>query len=344
MATKLQAQFPATNALSKCGAPTFEEIFIRNDVVSLCLLLNRRARSMRVIDFRAGASPAKRQFVQSIARKEGIEKIVALVERDECATWSRLGFLREGNIPGFYKRSDAHIMGCVVPAIGEFAESPPRVRPGDSGIFTVGRHNAFISQADDDDDAPAPAASAAAEKTVVQARKLARELAKAPLLPVKILQATSTEVGKRVLAATKEHRALTGFEPFGRDITREDHLVSSRGFSDLVIGAEVQRCYNNAFVEVLTAPRDDRERGFLIAALHATCEQLLAKEIVSAFGVTPADNVRMATAFAANGFRRTGLLRQHVRVQAARYSRESRNERADAILWTRKLATLQGDE
>ena len=97
--------------------PTFEEVFVRNEVVSLCLLLNRRARVMRVVDFRAGASPAKKAAVQSIARREHMEKVVALVERDECAAWARLGFQREGNIPGFYRRSDAFIMGCVVGAV-----------------------------------------------------------------------------------------------------------------------------------------------------------------------------------------------------------------------------------
>ena len=55
MATKLRAPV-GTNVATKGAAsakavtgsgergPTFEEVFVRNDVVSLCLLLNRRAR------------------------------------------------------------------------------------------------------------------------------------------------------------------------------------------------------------------------------------------------------------------------------------------------------------
>ena len=31
-----------------------DEVFFQNEAVSLCLLVNRRARTMRVIDFRAG--------------------------------------------------------------------------------------------------------------------------------------------------------------------------------------------------------------------------------------------------------------------------------------------------
>jgi len=350
MATKLRAPL-STNVATKgaasakavtshVGAPTFEEVFVRNDVVSLCLLLNRRARQMRVIDFRAGASPAKKLFVQSIARRERIEKVVVLVERDECATWARLGFVREGNIPGFYKRSDAFIMGCVVPPIDGSApaKADPKPRMAESGVFTVGRHSVYTSEDDEPDleeEAPAPAASAQAEKTVTQARRIGKELMNASLPSVKLTALSATDAHKRVAIATKEGRALTGFESFGRDVTRDDVVCATKGLNDLVIGAEIQRCYGNAFLEVLTAPRDDKERNFLASAIGAMCDRLLANEIVCAFSVTPADDVKMATAFVAAGFRRTGLLRQHLRVK---------NERVDAILWSRKLATPGEEE
>jgi hypothetical protein len=92
-----------------------EEVFFQNEAVSLCLLVNRRARTMRVIDFRAGPTNAKRLFVLSLAQREGVDKVYTLVERDEVATWVKLGFAKEGNIPGFYKRSDAFLLGCTVP-------------------------------------------------------------------------------------------------------------------------------------------------------------------------------------------------------------------------------------
>ncbi len=95
-----------------------EEVFFQNEAVSLCLLVNRRARTMRVVDFRAGPSHAKRLFVLSLAQREGVEKAYTLVERDEVATWVKLGFAKEGNIPGFYKRSDAFLLGCTVPPPG----------------------------------------------------------------------------------------------------------------------------------------------------------------------------------------------------------------------------------
>ena len=90
-----------------------DEIFFRNEAVSLCLLVNRRARTMRIVDFRAGPNPAKRLFVLSLAQREGVSKIYTLVERDEVQTWTKLGFAKEGTIPGFYKRSDAFFLGCA---------------------------------------------------------------------------------------------------------------------------------------------------------------------------------------------------------------------------------------
>src|SRR3984885_15751092 len=106
---------------------TVEEIFFQNEAVSLCLLINRRARTMRVVDFRAGPTNAKRLFVLTLAQREGVEKAYTLVERDECATWVKLGFAKEGNIPGFYKRSDAFLLGCSVDAA--LAREPREVAP-----------------------------------------------------------------------------------------------------------------------------------------------------------------------------------------------------------------------
>src|SRR5277367_6319217 len=91
-----------------------DEVFFQNDAVSLCLLINRRAKTMRVVDFRAGPTLAKRKLVLELAKREGMEKAYTLVERDEVSTWIKLGFAREGNIPGFYKRSDAFLLGCSV--------------------------------------------------------------------------------------------------------------------------------------------------------------------------------------------------------------------------------------
>src|SRR5271165_5238262 len=117
MAAKAFGAFGTNGAQQRAGQVVrgVEEIFFQNDAVSLCLLVNRRAGIMRVIDFRAGPSEAKRLFVLTLAQREGVEKAYTLVERDEVQTWTKLGFAKEANIPGFDKRSDAFLMGCLVP-------------------------------------------------------------------------------------------------------------------------------------------------------------------------------------------------------------------------------------
>src|ERR1051325_11117311 len=93
-----------------------EEILFENAKVSLCLLINRPARTLRIFDFRAGADPTKRGYVASIAQREGVERVFTVVERDEVGPWTRLGFQREGTIPGFFKRSDAYVLGERIPS------------------------------------------------------------------------------------------------------------------------------------------------------------------------------------------------------------------------------------
>src|SRR6476469_300402 len=117
-----------STASSNNGANSgVEELLFHNDTVSLCLLVNRRHSTLRIIDFRAGPTVAKRSFVVAAAKREGVEKVFTLVERDEVATWTRLGFTREGSIPSFYKRSDAWILGAVVAQIGPLQHDGPRL-------------------------------------------------------------------------------------------------------------------------------------------------------------------------------------------------------------------------
>ena len=296
-----------------------EEMFVQNDTVSLCLLLNRRAKTMRVIDFRAGPSHAKRLFVLRLAKREGIEKVYTLVERDEVSTWLKLGFAKEANIAGFYKRSDAFILGCSVDAAG--SESDLRVPIG----------------LEEDDDTMPDAPSAAhdfAEKTLVHAKKHSKELGDSttrtlPLTKVAIVRETDAVVKKALEKAAKSGRALTAFEAFGRDVERRFFHLTSRGGFELVASTESQSCFGNAFLELLTGPKTEPERLATVAALRTLCDKLLGEGVVSCFAMSASDDVALATAYVFNGFRRTGLLQNHITVGGAR---------KDAIVWSRKLA------
>lgn len=289
-----------------------EERFVQNDAVSLCLLINRRTRAMRVIDFRAGPSHAKRVFVLELAKREGIEKVYTLVERDEVSTWVKLGFAKEATIPGFYKRSDAFLLGS----------------PVDDSAMQMD-----LRVLDDEaDEEPAPKASPShelAERTLAQAKKQVKALLERQLPPVKIAQVKYADVRRSLEKAVRTGRALTAFEPFGRDVERRYFTLTARGGFELVASTESQSCFGNVLVELLTAPSSEPERLATISALRAMCDELLAEGVVSCFALAPSDDLALATTFVWSGFRRTGLLLGHMRVGG---------ERKDAIVWSRKLA------
>ncbi len=298
-----------------------DELLFTNNTVSLCLLVNRRHRTLRIIDFRTGPTPSKRDFIVSAAKREGVEKIFTLVERDEVATWTRLGFTREGSIPGFYKRSDAWILGAVV---SRGLAPPPALEQGDD-------------DEDDGDDAvdarprarePSPTA-ALAERTIARARRALKEAGERPPPAVKLAPASEAELRKAIAAAQRRGQALTGFEPFGRDAVRTGYALSTRGGFTLHASWEMQSCFGNALLEILTAPRTEAERIATTAAIQALCGKLLAEKVVSAFTLAPADDVALSAALLASGFRRSAVLASHLVIGA---------ERRDAILWSRRLA------
>jgi hypothetical protein len=315
-----------------------EEVFFQNDAVSLCLLINRRAKTMRVVDFRAGPTNAKRQFVLSLAKREGMEKAYTLVERDEVATWVKLGFAKEGNIPGFYKRSDAFLLGCSVNAAQarEFVPAQSEIRIALRGRLAVTQPILDTPLEVEDEEPEEPVVDTAhefAEKTLVHAKKQAKELVDKTLAPSKVAPLKESDAKKAVEKAVKSGRALTAFEPFGRDVERRYFTVTSRPARnesfELVVSTESQACFGNAFLELLTAPRNETEKLATTSALRALCEKLLAESVVSCFALGPSDDVSLACAFVANGFRRTGLLQNHMVVGG---------ERKDGIIWSRKLA------
>jgi hypothetical protein len=292
------------------AATETEEILFENSKVSLCLLLNRHARTLRIFDFRAGGDPTKRGYVMSIAQREGVERVFTVVERDEVAVWSRLGFQREGTIPGFFKRSDSYLLGASVPrALGTDSVPPP-----ESGEVDI---------------------EGAAERVHVEAKRIAKEMPAPSVRAVRLQPAPEPVVKKAVAAAVRAGRALTRFDTFGRGVVRADYQFTARGGFSLVASVERQPSFDNAFVEILTAPRTDRDRLLTNAALRQLCERLGREGTVACFGFSPTDDPTLAAIWLANGFRKTGVLPDHLLVGG---------KRRGAFLWTQKLAVPSDDD
>ena len=283
--------------------PTVEELYFRSDSAYLCLLLNRRTRFIRVIDFRAGALPAKRLYIQSVATQENVEKVITLVEKDEVSSWTRVGFVREGTIPGFYKRSDGYLCGCV-----------------------IGDKTASIEVSD--------ASSKLTERTINAAKKAAKDIPE-KIKGASVRAATEKDALAARDTAWKKNPAFGSFDMFGRDAQRIYFDVSLRRSKTNYISAEVQDCFGHALIEVLRLPTSESETQAVIAGLRTLGENLQERGIVSMFAFAPNDDAEISTAFVAAGYRKTGLLAQAIL--------DAEGGRKDAILWSHKFVSANED-
>ena len=260
----------------KNDTPTVEEVHFRSDSAFLCLLVNHRTKFIRVIDFRAGALPAKRLFIQSVAKREGIEKVITLVEKDEVSSWTRVGFVREGTIPGFYKRSDGHLCGCV-----------------------IGDRTASVEVSD--------GAQKLADRTIAAAKKTVKDIPEV----IKGATVKSADAGDALSArdqAAKKAGGFHTFDAFGRDAERIFYETTYRRSKPNFLSAEFQDCFGHSLVEMLRLPTSDTEQTAAIAGLRKMCDDLKERGIISAFGFAPTDDEVSALTFLASGFRKTGLL------------------------------------
>jgi hypothetical protein len=289
---------------------SIDELTFHNDAVSLCLLANRRHQTVRVIDFRAGPTLAKRNFVINTAKRENLEKVFVLVERDEVNTWTRLGFRREGSIPSFYRRSDAWIMGAVVGRVGP-------MRP----------ERAYDDDDDDLPDDPNPAVELA-DKVIDKAKRLAKDVVEKSIPVTKIAPAKRAQVEKAIAQATKAGRALTGFELFSRDAERHHWLITGKGSFELYASHEIQPSFASSMMEILVAPRDESERMLTISAIKSVVSKLVEVGAVSTFSIAPADDIVLSSCFIAAGFKKSAVLASHMNVGG---------KRRDAIIWSKKL-------
>ncbi|MCZ6806578.1 MAG: hypothetical protein O7F08_06465, partial [Deltaproteobacteria bacterium] len=208
------AKAKAATAKRTKKKPTVEELYFRSDSAYLCLLLNRRTRCIRVIDFRAGALPAKRLYIQSVATQENAEKVITLVEKDEVSSWTRVGFVREGTIPGFYKRSDGHLCGCV-----------------------IGDKTASVEVSD--------ASGKLTEKTINAAKKAAKDLPD-KVRGASVRKATEKDALAARDAAWRKNPALGSFDIFGRDAKRIYYEASVKRSKANFLSAEFQDCFGHA--------------------------------------------------------------------------------------------------
>jgi len=301
--------------------PERDQRVIRTDDLFFSCIYDRSNRCLRITDFRTGNFPLKDKTVLSLADEFGAHKIYTLIERDDINGWHRVGYIREGSIPGYYKRSDAYLMS--------------RLPGSDVVIFP-----------ESNDDTPE-------RKAILNndIKKRAKDIAslKNPGGRVQELDAASAletaEAEIKRLSTSKEGKKDTGlghlelarqlipgpvFQHFSRDGERIFILIQpKRSRSCNILALEYQDCFGNVKITFLRPPLNDAEIALSLYSVKKVLEELAEIGAVTAFAFTPEIWTDVNAIFLSCGFRKTGWLT---------HQRRSPDGYNDCILWTRRLA------
>lgn len=281
--------------------PVLEEVPFRREGIHVSLVVNRRQRTARLVDFLAGNFAVKQPALDTLAKREGIARMFTLVEKEESLGWAKAGYVREGAIPGYYKRSDAHVMGRVI-------SDPPLVT--EDGLPTT-----------------LTADLPAVERMLTQAKKLAPELSAPRGLKVEAFSDLQVSMLGIAPPRTKKTAAWID-ERFGRTGERI-HVVAktpktARG-AEQILSAELQEPFGNAYIQSSHLATTADEGKVLLGGLLALHETLADRGVGCIFAITSAESAPTGAVFLAAGYRKTGALARHL---------TAGDRRVDAILWT----------
>jgi len=296
------------------------ERMVRNEDIFCSLLFDYNNGTIRVVDFRGGNFQMKHNYLERVLMTDGMRKIFTLIERDDMSGWQRVGYMREGTIPGYYKRSDAYIMSRIYDADWEGAPESDEIPERKSFLNDVKNLSKEIS-----------------EMTVsgLKAEVVAEEEIE-PLLRSEIARiAEKNKAAKKVKGARKG--AVTPLptldEPIFQQFSRETdvHFFScqNRRTKQLnLFGAEYQDCFGNAKIDVFFSPRSKPDLAVARHGLNAFVDWLGGIGAVAVFALTRADDLELNALFHSTGFRNTGWMNRQLVVKEGAI---------DQILWTRKL-------
>ncbi len=296
---------------SKKNPKILSERTIRNEEIFCSLLFDSANRTLRVVDFRGGNFQAKHDFLEQVLVSEGIRKVFTLIEQSDMSGWQRVGYSREGSIPGYYKRSDAYVMSKIY----------------------------------DEDYEPSQAKDEEQVELLTEIKNQAKTLTGQKLPTVQVLEvieegaveAIQTEAKR--LAAKSKSKKSTGevdfedlvpvFHQFSRE-TEDYHYIikNNRTKQANIVGAEYQDCFGNCKINFFFDCKSRTDQNLSRAGLEQIAEMLLDKGAVSLFALVPKNNMGQNIVFAACGFRNTGwLINQKL----------DKKGPTDMILWNRKL-------
>ncbi|MFO8074005.1 MAG: hypothetical protein R6V85_19250 [Polyangia bacterium] len=297
------------------------ERMVRNEDIFCSLLFDHSNSTIRVVDFRGGNFQTKHAYLEGVLRKEGMRKLFTLIERDDMNGWQRVGYAREGTIPGYYKRSDAYVMSRL------YEEDAPRVSAAEDAsekkelVAEIKEFAAQISGQKGSGIKTEPVDDSEVVDLIRHEQKAAAQRAG------KGKKTGRGKKGRKGRAASKIE--LPVFSQFSREVERYYFASHNRRTKQSnVFGAEYQDCFGNAKVDVFFSPTNRSERSLARFGLNAFVEWLGELGAVATFSLVRGDDLEMNAVYAGAGFRNSGLLRHHFL---------SDDGPLDALLWTRKL-------
>lgn len=318
------------NAVYVGYQPLVERV-VRNEDIFCSLLFDYTNRTLRVVDFRGGNFQSKHAYLETILTKEGMRKIFTLIERDDMNGWQRVGYHREGSIPGYYKRSDAYIMSRIYDADFDAKASPSEDLENKGILNDIKVIGKKLSDSKDpsikvDPISDVEVMQIVTEETARRETKLNKAAAKAKKGVVK-----SKKSSVPPMDVVEEEPKIDGliFPQFSREVEYFHFLIQNRRTKQTnILSTEYQDCFGNAKVH-FSLPIDSKaDQNLAKVGLQQAIDQLLEMGAVSIFATVPSGDVKSNEVYAGCGFRNSGWMNRQLLMPEGVL---------DVILWTRKL-------
>lgn len=248
-----------------------EYVCHRGDV-NLYMLLCRRHRHMRILDYRIGNYQLKRNMLDQFAKRMKLRKVFTLVEKQDSNSWRTVGFSREAAVPAFFRTADAYVMSR---AYDEGCE------PLTGGLSKI-----------------------ATEHVIKPPRVIRRPTG----LKVELVEDGHQILDKVYNDGATDFYAPFGKGLVGPDIASRARI----GRTEKWVVAEINDSFGHAKMDFLHPATNAKELGMVVFAVESLVEKLADREVANVFGFSRVEDELTAEAFGAAGFRNTGQLTRHV--------------------------------
>ncbi|MCD6499158.1 MAG: hypothetical protein J7M25_12780 [Deltaproteobacteria bacterium] len=263
---------PVNREVTRQNPLALEELSCKRGDVNFYLLVNRRHKSLRVLDYRIGNYQLKRNALDYLAKEQGLRKIYTLVEKQDSNSWRTVGFSREAVVPGYFRTADAYVMSRVYDEEGQ---------PLTGGLSKV-------AVAHDIPEAKKPRKPSGLKlKVVIDPDRIQK------VLHAKDTTEFYTPFGKGIQ---------------GPDVLVSAALDRKKFW----VAGEINDSFGHAKVDLLSTPTTRREVYVCVFALKELFDRLEEHDVGSIFAFTSVENDLLGEVFASAGFRHTGQLTRHV--------------------------------